>query len=85
MLTRIAWACWAILPVVAMAYHFGPGQRDLRQDDASRMLQAARQAEAEATEAQAAAHAAQLETIEGPSGRDPLRLARGRACRRNRA
>lgn len=64
MLTRVAWAVWAILPVIAMAFHFGPGQHGARMDAAANMLADAREAESTATEAQAAAHAAQLETIE---------------------
>lgn len=64
MLTRAAWAIWAIIPVVAMAYHFGPGQDGARMDAAASMLVEAREAEEVAVEAQAAAHAAQLRTIE---------------------
>jgi hypothetical protein len=64
MLTKAAWACWAVIPVVAMAYHFGPGQRGLHRDDAARLLDVAREAEQVAADAQAAAHAAQLATIE---------------------
>jgi len=64
MLKRIGWAIWAVIPVVAMAYHFGPGQDGVRMDEAASMLDEARQAEDIAVQAQADAHAAQLRTFE---------------------
>lgn len=64
MLARVAWSVWAIIPVVALAYHFGPGQHGARMDAAATMLEDARRAEQEAVDAQAEAHAAQLATMD---------------------
>lgn len=63
MLSKITMTIWAVLPVLAMAYHFGPGQAGLHRDAASRLLVEAQEAEAIATDAQAAAHAAQMATL----------------------
>ena len=64
MLSKIALTIWAVLPVMAMAYHFGPGQAGLHRDGAARLLDVAHSAEAIATQAQSVAHAAQMATIE---------------------
>lgn len=64
MFKKIAWSCWAVLPVLAMAFHFGPGQRGVQQDAAAAMLTDARAAESVAADAQHAAHEAQFATIE---------------------
>ena len=64
MLSKISLAIWAVIPVMAMAYNFGPGQEGLHRDRASRLMEDAKIEEAAAEEAQATAHAAQLVTME---------------------
>jgi hypothetical protein len=63
-LAKITMTIWAVLPVLAMAYHFGPGQTGLHRDAAARRLVEAQEAEAIAIDAQAAAHAAQMATLQ---------------------
>ncbi|MFM1770569.1 MAG: hypothetical protein RJA22_3098 [Verrucomicrobiota bacterium] len=43
---KLLTAAWLLLPVVLLAYHYGPGQRGLSRDEAARAVAAARQAEA---------------------------------------
>jgi len=62
-ITRILWALWAVLPVIGFAWHFGPGQVELRRDEAARALVEARAAEQVAKDAQRVAHEAQLERL----------------------
>lgn len=64
MLRRFIWSMWAIVPVFLMAFHFGPGQPAWERDQAVSLLAEAREAEQRATDAQAAAHALNLHTIE---------------------
>ena len=64
MIQRVGWSIWAILPVLGMAFHFGPGQEGVRRDEAARTLAIALEAETHAQEAQRVAHDAQLATIE---------------------
>ena len=63
MISRLGWAVWAVLPVIALAFHFGPGQQELQRDTAARALRGAAAAERRADEAQSVAHAAQLARI----------------------
>lgn len=56
MLARILWTIWALMPVAALAYHFGPGQRAYSEDRARDILEQAQQLEAAAETAQAAAY-----------------------------
>ncbi len=63
MIQRIGWAVWAVLPVVGLAYHFGPGQIELRRDEAAHEVVTARDREQQAADAQAEAHATQLERL----------------------
>lgn len=63
MLSKLALTIWAVLPVMAMAYHFGPGQAGLNRDNAVLMLEDARASETLATEAQSLAHAAHMATM----------------------
>lgn len=64
MLAKLGWAVWALVPVAAMAYHFGPGQERVKLDRAATLLQTAHEADARAMELQSGAHAAQLATFE---------------------
>ncbi|MEL7473464.1 MAG: hypothetical protein AAGK04_09120 [Planctomycetota bacterium] len=48
MIRTLLWSVWAIIPVLALSYHFGPGQTHLARDRAASLLAEARQAEAEA-------------------------------------
>ncbi len=41
---RIALLGWLLLPIAAVAYHYGPGQKHLQNDDAARVLASARDA-----------------------------------------
>jgi hypothetical protein len=64
MLRIWGWSLWAIVPVLAVAFHFGPGQSLMKQDTAVDRLAIAERAESVAEELQAVAHAAQLATLE---------------------
>jgi hypothetical protein len=59
-LNRIAWTAWALLPVAALAYHFGPGQRAYTEDRAGDLLAQARSLDAAAETAQETAYQAHL-------------------------
>jgi hypothetical protein len=63
-LARFAWAAWALVPVAALAFHYGPGQRIYRQDLAARLQENARRLEKEASELQAKAYDKHLAAIE---------------------
>jgi hypothetical protein len=62
-LRKIAWTVWALLPVAALAYHFGPGQRAYTEDKAADILAQARALEVGAEAAQARAYDAHLRAI----------------------
>lgn len=64
-----AWSAWAVLPVFALAFHFGPGQSLLRRDLAVDGLQAARELETAAARLQQIAYDAQFKTL---AARDKL-------------
>ena len=61
---RIGWACWALVPVALLTFHFGPGQAAYVQDRAARLQSEARDAERRANDAQDAAYAHHLRAIE---------------------
>ncbi|MBL9121513.1 MAG: hypothetical protein JNL80_16515 [Phycisphaerae bacterium] len=61
---RLAWASWALVPVVGVAYHFGPGQLASQRDKASRLQVEAIEAERIADEAQAKAYQSHLDAME---------------------
>ena len=63
MRSTVLWAIWSILPVFAIAFHYGPGQRYVRADAASRAASIAASAEAEAERLHALAHQAHLNTF----------------------
>jgi hypothetical protein len=80
--SRVAWAAWALVPVAAAAYHFGPGQRDYARDRATKAHEAAAQALAQAEAAQAIAYAKHLDALDArnaavnsPSGESGKRAA----------
>ncbi len=62
-LSRIAWSLWAILPVIGLAYHYGPGQRAFMDSRAVELQRAAIELEREAMALQAAAYAKHLEAL----------------------
>lgn len=62
-LTRVAWSVWALLPVVALTYHYGPGQRLFSEDRAARVLETAQRAQTDAARAQDAAYEKHLAAI----------------------
>ena len=79
---KLLTAAWLLLPVVLLAYHYGPGQRGLSRDMAARELAAARQAEAKEEWADAVLHYADALAAlpEGDSAsRVRLRLAQENA------
>ena len=64
MLRIWGWSLWAIVPVLAMVFHFGPGQSLMKRDTAIDRLTIAERAESVAEELQSAAHEAQLATLQ---------------------
>lgn len=62
--TKFAAAAWALAPVIALAFHYGPGQRIYRHDVAASLHEAAADLEREARGLQEQAHAAHLAAIE---------------------
>lgn len=63
MIKIIGWSVWAVLPVLALAFHFGPGQAYLNRDLATAQLKIANLLEAEAKRLQNDAYVAQFETL----------------------
>lgn len=63
-MSRIGWAFWALAPVVAVAYHFGPGQAAYVEDRAAKLQGVALSAERSAMDAQDAAYDKHLAGIE---------------------
>ncbi len=63
-LSRFGWAVWAMMPVAAMSYHYGPGQKLYRHDRAVDLQQTANALERAANEAQATAYARHLEAVD---------------------
>lgn len=61
---KFAWTLWALLPVGALAYHFGPGQVAYTEDRAQSLLTSARTLEADAETAQAAAYESHLAALQ---------------------
>jgi hypothetical protein len=59
----IGWSAWAMLPVLGLAFHFGPGQSLLNRDLAVTLMRVAQAAEQEAAELQSQAHEAQFATL----------------------
>ncbi|MBI1190376.1 MAG: hypothetical protein GC200_06820 [Tepidisphaera sp.] len=53
---KLAWAAWSILPVIVLAYHFGPGQAIYQRDKAAQLLAQAGTQQDTAQAAQDAAH-----------------------------
>lgn len=62
--SRFAWGIWALVPVAAVTYHFGPGQAAYVLDQASRLQNEASVAQATAQIDQDAAYAKHLEAID---------------------
>ncbi len=64
MYSRFVWGLWALVPVAALTYHFGPGQNAYVLDRAARMQNQASDTQTQAQVAQDAAYAQHLEAIE---------------------
>jgi hypothetical protein len=62
-LKHIAWSVWALVPVAALAYHFGPGQLAYIEDRAGDMLSKARDLDTAAEAAQEAAYQSHLAAL----------------------
>ena len=63
MLSKTLWTLWALLPILGLTYHFGPGQDAYTRDRATRLLSQAAAAQRAAEASQEAAYARHLETI----------------------
>ncbi|MFG0284265.1 MAG: hypothetical protein ACF8R7_07565 [Phycisphaerales bacterium JB039] len=63
-LSKLAWAAWAIAPVGALAFHYGPGQAIYQSDIAASLQRSAEALEQDARAAQERAHAAHIAAIE---------------------
>lgn len=64
MRSSILWLFWLVLPVFALAYHYGPGQIWLARDQAAAMIQKAQAQSVAATDAQEAAYQSQLNLLD---------------------
>ncbi len=64
MIAKLGWSLWAIAPVIALAFHFGPGQEMLKRDIAVDRFSLARADDAAANKLQEIAYAAQFKTID---------------------
>ncbi|HMN97053.1 MAG TPA: hypothetical protein PKC43_02775 [Phycisphaerales bacterium] len=62
--SRIGWALWALIPVAAISFHYGPGQASVVVDRAARLQDDAVAAEREAMALQESAYEAHLAGIE---------------------
>jgi hypothetical protein len=62
-LKNLAWSVWALLPVAALSYHFGPGQRAYTEDRAGDLLSQARRLDAAAEAAQETAYQSHLTAL----------------------
>lgn len=61
---RLPWALWALVPVAALSFHYGPGQAAYVEDRAAALHAVTLEAEQSAYAAQHAAYAIHLEAIE---------------------
>lgn len=64
MISRLAWAAWALVPVGVLFFHYGPGQKAYVEDRAARIHRAAVAAERDAAALQERAYASHLEALE---------------------
>lgn len=62
--SRLGWSAWAMVPVAALTFHYGPGQRYFRQDMAASLQASATALEKEATRLQAQAYQTHLAALE---------------------
>jgi len=62
-LKNIAWSVWALVPVAALSYHFGPGQRAYTEDRAGDLLAQAHRLDTLAETAQESAYQAHLAAL----------------------
>ncbi|MSR29798.1 MAG: hypothetical protein EXS03_09560 [Phycisphaerales bacterium] len=61
--SRIAWAAWALVPVAAAAYHYGPGQAQYTIDRTASLQDIAARAQDDAQAAQEIAYAKHLDAL----------------------
>lgn len=60
---KFLWTLWAILPILGLTYHYGPGQRAFLEDRAARLLAEANQTQQVAEDAQNGAYEKHLEAL----------------------
>ena len=63
-MSKVAWAGWSVLPVIVLAYHFGPGQAVYQRGQAARILSRADDLESKAQAAQDFAHQQHLAWVQ---------------------
>lgn len=60
---RLLWTAWALVPVGLLAFHYGPGQRASRAEQAGALVAKADRARSEAEALQSAAHALHVTAV----------------------
>jgi len=60
---RLLWTAWALVPVGLLAFHYGPGQRASRAEQAGALVARAERARSEAEALQSAAHALHVTAV----------------------
>jgi hypothetical protein len=60
---RVAWTAWAIVPVLALAFHFGPGQSAYKRDLAAGIIQRSQRDKSQADALQSRAYELHLAAI----------------------
>lgn len=60
---RLLWTLWALVPVGLLAFHYGPGQRASRAEQAGALVAKADRARSEAEALQSAAHALHVTAV----------------------
>jgi hypothetical protein len=82
---NIAWSVWALLPVAALAYHFGPGQLAYTEERAGDLLAQARRLDAAAESAQEAAYQSHLTALKARRAELDLRTPEAAAASKTAA
>jgi hypothetical protein len=63
-MSRLTWGAWATIPVLALAFHYGPGQAYFQRDRAASMVASAEELETEAARLHAAAYEKHLAALQ---------------------
>lgn len=86
LLSRFGWTLWALVPVGALAYHYGPGQADYRASLAKDLIAQADEAQARAMREQTIAYESHLLAVraraEAFGKDDPALLAKAEEANR---